>query len=138
MNIPLPPQSDIEQQVRAALDEDVGSGDITARLIPATTNINARIIAREAGVLCGRAWADEVFRQIDDSVSLHWIMSDGDQIEEGATLLEIKGNARAILTAERNALNFLQTLSATATQTAELVSLVSHTAVKILAPQMIR
>ena len=132
MSIPLPPHSDIEQQVSAALREDIGSGDITARLIPAGTKIRARIIARETGILCGCPWVEEVFRQVDDSVTLIWALNEGDQFTENDTLLDLEGDARAILTAERCALNFLQTLSATATQTATLTELVKHTKVKLL------
>mgnify|MGYP003700466041 CR=1 FL=1 len=118
--------------VRSALEEDIGSGDITAALIDADSQVQARIIAREAGMLCGQPWVDEVFRQVDDSVELEWQLGDGAQFKCGETLLLISGNARSIMTAERTALNFLQTLSATASRTAELLALVKHTGVKLL------
>ncbi len=128
----LPSSTDIRAQVKFALAEDVGTGDITAGLIPADTHIGGKIIARENAILCGREWADEVFRQVDETVQLDWTVSDGDSVIENQTLVTIQGNARAILTAERCALNFLQTLSSTATQTAQFVSLVKHTQTKIL------
>lgn len=132
MTTQLPPHSEIRHLVQLALCEDIGDGDITAQLIPADTQVTARIIARESGVLCGSAWADEVFRQIDESVELRWLEQDGQHFKQDQILVEIRGDARAIMTAERSALNFLQTLSATATQTANLVKLVSHTDVTIL------
>jgi len=132
MTIQLPPHSDIQQQVRMALSEDIGDGDITAQLIPADTQVGARIIARESGVLCGSAWVAEVFRQIDEAVELQWLSQDSERFGEDQILVEIRGNARSIMTAERSTLNFLQTLSATATQTADLLQLVSHTNVTIL------
>lgn len=132
MTIQLPPHSEIQKLVQQALTEDIGDGDITAKLIPAGTQVAARIITREPGVLCGSAWADEVFRQIDEGVELKWLRHDEDHFAEDQILVEIRGDARAIMTAERSALNFLQTLSATATQTAKLVKLVSHTDVAIL------
>ena len=132
MTIQLPSHSEIQQLVQLALSEDIGDGDITAQLIPAGTQVTARIIAREPGVLCGSAWADEVFRQINESMELTWLEQDGQRFKQDQMLVEIRGDARAIMTAERSALNFLQTLSATATQTANLVKLVSHTDVAIL------
>jgi nicotinate-nucleotide pyrophosphorylase (carboxylating) len=101
--------------VRFAIEEDIGSGDITAQLIPEDDQSTARVITRENGVLCGREWFEEVFRQIDPLLELDWKMQDGDAIRPDDVLVEIKGNTRAILTAERTALNFLQTLSGTAT-----------------------
>lgn len=107
--------SDIATQVKAALKEDVGSGDITAMLIPADSRSSGRIITREDAILCGRQWVEEVFSQLGGGVSLTWNHDDGDSVEAGDTLCDIEGNTRQILTGERNALNFLQTLSATAT-----------------------
>ena len=110
--------SEIEANVRRALAEDIGSGDITAQLIPAERLASARIITREAAVVCGTAWVDAVFRQVDPRVTVHWQVQDGDRVNADQTLFTLEGPARALLTGERSALNFLQTLSATATQTA--------------------
>lgn len=132
MTIQLPPHSEIQQLVRQALNEDIGDGDITAQLIPTETQVTAGIIARESGVLCGSAWAVEVFHQLDETVELTWLKQDAEQFEENERIVQIRGNARAIMTAERSALNFLQTLSATATQTAHFLKLVSHTDAAIL------
>ncbi|MFC3701261.1 carboxylating nicotinate-nucleotide diphosphorylase [Reinekea marina] len=101
--------------VRFSLEEDIGTGDITAKLIPEDQTASATVITREKGILCGREWFEEVFRQIDPTLELTWAKQDGDTIEPNDTLVTIKGNTRAILTAERCALNFLQTLSGTAT-----------------------
>jgi nicotinate-nucleotide pyrophosphorylase (carboxylating) len=125
-------RADIERTVRWALEEDIGSGDITAELIPADKTASATIITREAAVLCGRAWVDEVFRQLDSRIELSWHVNDGDSIEPNQTLVTLNGNARALLTGERTALNFLQTLSGTATTAHEYAQLVKGTAIKIL------
>jgi nicotinate-nucleotide pyrophosphorylase (carboxylating) len=103
------------RSIRFALEEDLGSGDITAQLIPAQQTSQAQVITREPGVLCGREWFEEVFRQIDPTVTLNWLKQDGDTLLANDILVELRGNTRAILTAERSALNFLQTLSGTAT-----------------------
>jgi len=103
------------RSVRFALEEDLGSGDITAQLIPAEQTSTAQVITREPGILCGREWFEEVFRQIDPAMSLNWLKQDGDALLANDRLVEIAGNTRSILTAERTALNFLQTLSGTAT-----------------------
>ena len=103
------------RSVRFALEEDLGSGDITAQLIPAEQTSMAQVITREPGILCGREWFEEVFRQIDPAMSLNWLKQDGDALLANDRLVEIAGNTRSILTAERTALNFLQTLSGTAT-----------------------
>ena len=123
---------DLKQQVSTALTEDVGSGDVTAALIAADALSSATVITREPAVLCGTAWVDEVFRQIDDRVEVDWKHHDGDQLAANTVLCEIKGRSRSMLTAERAALNFLQTLSATATATRSYVDLVAHTSCKIL------
>ena len=125
-------RADIERTVRWALEEDIGSGDITAELIPADKTASATIITREAAVLCGRAWVDEVFRQLDSRIELNWHVNDGDSIEPNQTLVTLNGNARALLTGERTALNFLQTLSGTATAAHEYAQLVKGTDIKIL------
>jgi len=109
--------SAIRANVAAALKEDLGRGDITARLIPVTARAHATVITREAAVLCGTAWFEACFRKVDHKVKIRWTAHDGDNIQAGQALCEISGRARAMLTAERPALNFLQTLSATATLT---------------------
>jgi nicotinate-nucleotide pyrophosphorylase (carboxylating) len=108
-------KAEIEANVRSSLNEDLGSGDITAQLIERTQRAQARIISRDAAVLCGTAWVDEVFHRIDPSVSLLWQARDGQQVPAGGLLLQLEGPARALLSGERSALNFLQTLSAVST-----------------------
>lgn len=124
--------ADIPKQVRAALEEDVGSGDITAQLIGADTPAEARIISREAAVMCGRAWADEVFRQLGGDVALEWHVTDGETVAADQLLCTLRGNSRQILTGERSALNFLQTLMGTATLTREYVDAVAGKNVTLL------
>ena len=126
----LPP--DIQECVRRALAEDLGSGDRTAALIPLDVQAQARVISREHAIVCGRAWFDEVFRQLDTRVTLAWEVRDGDGIQAGQTLCTLRGPARAILSGERTALNFLQTLSGTATTTRAYVDAVHGTAAVIL------
>ena len=108
--IPLPP--DIAASVQRALAEDIGAGDITAVLVPAATMATATVITREACVLCGAAWFEEVFRQVDASITCDWQAADGAALSAGQTICVLRGPARALLTGERTALNFLQTLSA--------------------------
>lgn len=127
----LPPRSVIESDVQRALAEDVGSGDLTARLVPDVT-AQAELRTREDGVLCGRAWFDEVFRQIDARVQVTWNVPDGARFIAGGTLCRLRGPARALLTGERTALNFLQTLSGTATRTAHYVEAVRGTPARVL------
>ena len=115
-NITLPQASIIVANVRDALAEDIGSGDITAQLIAADTTYSATVISREAAVFCGKAWAQETFDQVDGALETEWLVNDGDRLAAGQTLFEIRGSARSILTAERTALNFLQLLMATATR----------------------
>ena len=122
----------IEASVMSALLEDVGSGDITAQLIDETKQAKARVITRDKAVICGTAWVDAVFTQLDPSLSLNWRARDGDILEAGDIIFTIEGNARAILTGERAALNFLQTLSGTATLAKQYADLVAHTEVKLL------
>jgi nicotinate-nucleotide pyrophosphorylase (carboxylating) len=119
----------LEQTVIIALQEDIGDGDLTADLIPADAQATARIISREAAVICGRPWFDEVFQQVDEDITIEWHVKEGESVVENQLLCVIKGSARSILTAERTALNFLQTLSATATTTAHYVEQLkdSHT-----------
>ena len=125
-------QADIKKTVAMALAEDVGSGDITAELIAAETRTEARIITREDGVMAGRAWVDEVFRQLDNTVVITWHAHDGDQISADNTLFTLAGSARSLLTGERTALNFLQLLSGVATTSQHYAQQVQHTAVKLL------
>ncbi len=124
--------NDRKTAVQAALNEDIGSGDITAMLIPAEEQARARVISREAAVICGRDWVNEVFQQIDKSVTVSWQIEDGQQVAADDTLFELSGNARSLLTGERSALNFLQLLSGTATTCREYADIVAHTSVKLL------
>lgn len=122
----------LQQTVAAALAEDIGTGDITAALVPQAQTAEATVLCREHAVICGEVWVSEVFRQLDPSVVLVWLRRDGERIRPEETVFIATGPARAILTAERTALNFLQTLSGVATAAREYVDLVSHTSVKIL------
>jgi nicotinate-nucleotide pyrophosphorylase (carboxylating) len=125
-------QQDIEKTVKWALEEDIGGGDITAQLIPASNQSHARIISRDNAVIAGVAWVNEVFKQLDDSVDVNWHVQEGDAVKANQTLFELKGNSRSLLTGERAALNFLQTLSAVATKCHEYSQKVAHTQVKLL------
>jgi len=131
MDIVLPPRTVIESDVQRALAEDVGSGDLTARLVPDVA-AQAELRTREDGVLCGGAWFDEVFRQLDARVQVAWNVPDGAFFVAGTVLCRLRGPARALLTGERTALNFLQTLSGTATRTARYVEAVRGTHAKVL------
>ncbi len=131
MNLPALP-ADIAETVARALAEDVGTGDLTAALIPAGDDARARIIAREAGVLCGAAWAEEAFRQVEPRVRVKWRKCDGDDLAPDDTLCELGGPARGILTAERTALNFLQTLSGTATTARRYAEAVAGTGATVI------
>lgn len=124
-------QSRIET-VAQSLREDVGDGDITARLIPDGTLATARVITRENAVIAGQAWVNEVFRQVDKSVAVHWAVRDGDQVVPDQVLFRLEGPARSLLTGERAALNWLQTLSGVATTCADYAARVAHTGVKLL------
>jgi len=123
---------DLREQVSRALREDIGPGDVTAKLIAPDTRARARVLCRESAILCGTAWFDESFRQIDPTVQVRWNAADGERVAANATLCELEGPARAILTGERTALNFLQLLSGTATTTARYVQAVAGTACRIL------
>ncbi len=103
--------------VKRALDEDIGTGDVTAMLLPADLMVNAVIIAREPMLVCGQAWVDCVFTEVDQNIQVSWDVDEGDWLDKPATLCHMTGLARSLLTAERTALNFMQTLSGTATQT---------------------
>jgi nicotinate-nucleotide pyrophosphorylase (carboxylating) len=123
---------EIQETVRRALAEDIGSGDLTAGLISTVTRINACVMTREEAVLCGQMWFDEVFHQIDAAIKVQWRTHDGDLIQAGQTICDLGGPARGILTGERTALNFLQLLSATATRTRQYVDAVRGTQAVIL------
>jgi nicotinate-nucleotide pyrophosphorylase (carboxylating) len=124
--------ADLGSQVEAALAEDIGRGDVTAALVPAAQRVRGRVVTREAAVLAGRAWVDETFRRLDGAVELTWHAADGERISAGQTLFEIAGPARAVLTGERTALNFLQLLSGTATAARAYVDAVAGTRCRIL------
>jgi nicotinate-nucleotide pyrophosphorylase (carboxylating) len=130
----LTPQilADLERAVGFALEEDIGSGDITAALIPADRIASATLITREPAIFCGRAWVDAVFRQLDPAVTIDWQVEDGDRVEPNQLLARLHGPARSLLTGERTALNFLQTLSGTATTAGQFAELVQGTHIKIL------
>ena len=122
----------IERNVRDALAEDVGAGDWTAMLTPADSRARAAIVCRSGGVLCGQAWVDACFRSLDAAARIEWAAHDGEALVPGARVCEIEGATRALLTAERTALNFLQTLSAVATVTRRYVEAVAGTRAKIV------
>ena len=124
--------NEIAANVQTALREDMGSGDITAQLIAAERTASARIITREAATICGTAWVDEVFRQVDPRVNVNWLVQDGQRVNADQTLFTLQGPARALLSGERSALNFLQTLSAVATRSQHYADLVAGTQVKLL------
>lgn len=123
---------ELRDDVRRALAEDVGPGDLTAALVPAERRARARLATREDAVLCGAAWFEEVYRQLDQSVTVRWQARDGERIRAGETICQVAGPARAVLTGERMALNFLQLLSATATRTRRYVDAVAGTGATIL------
>ena len=118
--------------VAATLAEDVGAGDLTASLIDAEAVVGAQIIARETLVVCGEEWVDEVFRQLDDSIVVDWYIGDGGRAEADDIICKLVGRARPLLTGERTALNYLQTLSGTATTTAKYVAAVEGTKARVL------
>lgn len=132
MSPTTPTLSQIAADVARALSEDIGSGDITAELIPSELSTQATIITREHAIICGCAWATESFRQVDPSIHINWLVSDGDQVVPNQALCTLHGAARGMLTAERTALNFLQTLSGTATTTRHYVSLIEDTQTRLL------
>lgn len=126
------PEDYVQQQVALALAEDIGTGDVTAQLIPQNKLAKAKIISREHAILCGRKWVNEVFKQLDRDISIDWHCEDGDAIQPDQELCHLQGSARHLLSGERTALNFLQTLSATATQANEYVKAVAGTGCRIL------
>ncbi len=124
--------ADLRETVAAALKEDVGSGDLTAELIPAGRTGRAIVITREAAVVAGRPYVDEVFRQVDSAVVVDWCVADGDTVEPNQVLYRLSGPARSLLTGERTALNFLQVLSATATVTRRYADVVRGLPCRVL------
>jgi nicotinate-nucleotide pyrophosphorylase (carboxylating) len=122
----------IEANVAAALAEDLGAGDLTAQLIPADRSAHATLITRQDAILCGTPWFEACFRRLDPAITIHWQAREGESVAAGARLCNIDGNARAILSAERPALNFLQTLSATATVTRRYVEAIAGTKAVIM------
>jgi nicotinate-nucleotide pyrophosphorylase (carboxylating) len=122
----------ITEQVRAALVEDLGDGDRTARLLPADQVARVELITRQEAVICGRAWFDETFRQIDGRVVSDWRVGDGDGVGPGDCLCRMQGPSRALLTGERTAMNFLQTLSGTATRARQYAQVVADLPVRLL------
>lgn len=128
----LPPAHHIASLVSQALAEDIGQQDWTALLIDATTPGHARVIAREAATVCGQAWFDEAFRQVDGRCQVKWQVAEGQQVAADTVLCEISGPARALLTAERTALNLLQTLSAVASETRRYADIIAGTRARIL------
>jgi nicotinate-nucleotide pyrophosphorylase (carboxylating) len=126
------PLEQVAADVRRALEEDVGSGDLTASLVPATSRATATILCREDAVVCGRPWVDETLRQVAPSAQARWLVNDGERCTRGSKIVEIDGLARELLTAERVCLNFLQTLSAVATRTARHVEEVRGTRAAII------
>jgi nicotinate-nucleotide pyrophosphorylase (carboxylating) len=127
-----PAPDDVRRDVERALAEDIGSGDATADLLPSGTQAQAHVITREAAVLAGRPWFDACFLALDAHAEIRWLAQDGEQVEANVALCTLRGNARALVGGERCALNFLQTLSATATITAQYVAAVRGTRAKIL------
>lgn len=125
-------KTEISNNVKFALREDVGDGDVTGQLIDPAITIDASIVTRERMTMAGQPWVDEVCRQVDSSIELHWHCSDGDAVEANTLLCDLKGAARSILTAERTALNFLQLLSATATTTSIYVAATVGTSCRLL------
>ena len=124
--------SSIQRNVANSLDEDIYTGDLSAQLLPATLTSTAQIITRQQGVLCGTQWFEACFRMQDPECTIDWLARDGDRISAGQTLCEVQGRARALLSAERSALNLLQTLSGTATRTRLYVDAVAGINVKIM------
>jgi nicotinate-nucleotide pyrophosphorylase (carboxylating) len=129
----VPPSSDlIQADVERAFAEDIGTGDATAGLLPADATASAALTCREDAVMAGTDWFNACFRQLDPQVQIEWTVRDGDRVAAGSVICRLRGNARALVTAERSALNFLQLLSGTATSTAAHVAAVAGTGVRVL------
>ena len=132
MQLPKQYKQNLIQNVTAALAEDIGSGDITAELIPADTTGVATVVTRDQAIICGQQWVDEVFKQVDPKVKIEWHFNDGEQASPGQVLFTAHGDARSLLTAERCALNFLQLLSGTASLARDYANTVAGTKVRLL------
>ena len=132
MSVPLPSLESIKQQVKLALHEDIGDGDVTAQLIDINRNAYATVTCREPGILCGSAWFDMVFKQLNSDINIHWLISDAAVINANQEICTFTGPARTLLTGERTALNFLQCLSGTATTVQQYVQAISGTNAKLL------
>jgi nicotinate-nucleotide pyrophosphorylase (carboxylating) len=132
MSVRPPDPADVAADVAHALAEDIGSGDVSASLIPATAHASATILTREDMVLAGAPWVDAVFRTLDPGAEVHWHHREGEPVPAGSTLCTLRARARAMLSGERTALNFLQTLSATATVTARFVAALAGTGTRVL------
>ena len=128
----LVPPPDLAEQVARALREDIGTGDVTAQLVPPGRHAHGQVVSRETAVLCGRPWAEECFRQLEPAIRLTWYAGDGTPLTAGQVVFELRGPARPILTGERTALNFLQLLSGTATEAARFAEAVHGTGCAIL------
>jgi nicotinate-nucleotide pyrophosphorylase (carboxylating) len=123
--------ADLQACVERSLAEDIGSGDVTARLVPEHQQAEAFVISREAAVICGRPWVDAVFRTLDAAIQIEWLIEEGASVTANQRLFTLKGSARALLTGERSALNFLQTTSGTATSVRQYVDAVAGTGARI-------
>ncbi len=132
MSITLPATENIKQQIKLALEEDIGSGDVTAELINNERQAHATVVCREPGILAGSAWFDLVFQQLAPEIKIHWLLSDASVIKANQEICTFSGSARSILTGERTALNFLQLLSGTATTVHQYVQAISGTKAKLL------
>lgn len=128
----IPNKTQILADVQRALTEDIGSGDVTAALLPSNKRVDAVIISREAMLVCGQSWVDCIFSEVDPDIRVNWLVDEGAWLDKPTTLCQIHGLARSILTAERTVLNFLQTLSGTATQTHHYVQLLQGYKTKLL------
>ncbi len=132
----LPKKKVIRGLVKQCLKEDIGSGDVTARLTPRESEVDGKIISREAGTICGVAWVNEVFKRVarrhDTKIDIDWQVDDGDQVGENQTLCRFEGLAHPILSGERTALNIMQTLSGTSTITREYAAAIAHTNARLL------
>lgn len=128
----LPAPEIVEREVRDALAEDVGAGDLTAGLLPEGQGAAAQVITREPGVLCGRAWFETVFRLLDEGIRIQWEVADGERIAPGQRLCTLTGGIRGLLTGERTALNYLQTLSGTASRARRYADAVAGLPVRVL------
>ncbi len=122
----------LRERVKCALNEDIGTGDLTADLIPPDTRARAHVLCRERATICGRPWFDEVFHQLNADIHIEWHCEEGDAVDADTRVCSLDGPARELLTGERTALNFLQTLSATATLTRRYAQMIAHTGARVL------